>query len=102
MIKTEDLKPMPSPSVLNENLRHLWIACFFERRLTKPLIQSLDLKHTLHLIHSLLAQSKLDFKQSMPLLYGLTRLFHRQMQYLQQESKSVLEQLDTPFEEKAI
>ena len=83
----------------NSDLRTLYIACFFERRLPKPTIQSLNLSATLSLLHSLLSTGSLSFVHAAPLLLGLVKLYYKKMSYLLNETTQTLESLKSPFEE---
>ncbi|CDW81376.1 double-strand-break repair protein rad21 [Stylonychia lemnae] len=92
-----NVKPENAIPQNDDELKQLWIACYFERRLSKPLIQSMDLKHTLRLLMQLLQQGSVDFRAMVPLVLGLTKLLYRKMNYLLSESNSTLDNLKNPF-----
>ena len=73
------------------------MACYFERRLTKGAVQSIDLKHTLRLLSTLFKQGSIDYRTLINLLYGFSKILARQMNYLLSESTTTLESLKNPF-----
>jgi hypothetical protein len=75
----------------NQELKQLWLACYFERRLSKPLIQSIDLRALLNVIKRLLSSDSVDFRVITPLVLGLTKIFFRKYNFLLSESNTTLE-----------
>lgn len=78
-------------------MRQLWVACYFDRRLSKPVIQAMDLKHTLKMLVHLQQQGSIDYKTVIPLVHGLSKLLYRKFNYLLSESSTTLETLKNPF-----
>ena len=67
--------------------------------MSKPLVQSMDLKHTLRVIRGLVTQGTIDFRVVAPLVFGLAKILYRKMSYLLNETNSTLESLKNPFDE---
>lgn len=84
----------------NEELKQLWLACYFERRLSKPVIQQMDLNHTLSIINNMVEREIIDFRVVAPLVLGLSKIFFRKMNYLLSESNSTLDNLRNPFSDQ--
>ena len=59
----------------NQELKQLWTACYFDRKLTKPQIQVMDLLHSIQILQRMVKESAVDFRIVPPLVLGLTKLF---------------------------
>lgn len=82
---------------LTDELKPLWVACYFERRLSKIQIQAVDLKHTMRVLHELLSEGETDFRKVFPFVFGFIKILLRKFNFLISESNSTLESLKNPF-----
>ena len=82
---------------LRDELKPLWVACYFERRLSKVQVQAVDLKHTMRVLEELMAENAADFRRVYPFVFGLIKILLRKMTFLISESNSTLESLKNPF-----
>ena len=82
---------------LRDELKPLWVACFFERRLSKVQVQAVDLRHTMRVLEELMSENATDFRRVYPFVFGLIKILLRKMTFLISESNSTLESLKNPF-----
>ena len=59
----------------NDELRQLMMACYFEKKLSKPMVQAINLKHTLRVMQTLVEMQSIDFRAITPLIVGLSKVF---------------------------
>ena len=85
---------------LREELKPLWVACYFERRLSKYQIQAVDLKHTMRAVQELLTER--DFREVYPFVFGLVKILARKFNFLISESNTTLDSLKNPFAEDEV
>jgi hypothetical protein len=81
---------------LNDDLRPLWLACYYEKRLSKNMIQAVHLKHTIRVLKEL-GESGSDFRKVYPFVFGFIKILLRKFNFLISESNSTLESLKNPF-----
>ena len=86
---------------LQDDLKPLWVACYFDRRLTKNQVQALDLRHTMKLIRELISREEFgtDFRKVYPFVFGFIKILLRKANFLISESTSTLDSLKNPFAE---
>ena len=75
--------------------KQLWFACYFERRLTKQMIDNADLQAIIDDLFTYFTKkeagkSGVDFRRAVALLQGLHVLFSRKMASLVGDSKNML------------
>ncbi len=70
----------------NEDLRNLWIACFFDRKVTKAFVQQINLPQTIIKLKRFLRTYKIDLKLLSSLLTGLTKLYSKKLDVLMKDS----------------
>lgn len=89
---------------LQDDLKPLWMACYFDRRLTKTQVQALDLKHTMRVIRELVGKEEFgtDFRKVYPFVFGLIKILLRKFNFLISESNSTLDSLKNPFAEDEV
>jgi hypothetical protein len=85
----------------NDELKQLWLACYFERRLAKPMIQAMDLKHSIDVLTDMVKRDIVDFRVVAPLILGLSKIYQKKFNYLISESSTTLDSLRNPFQEQA-
>ncbi len=77
----------------------MWLACYFERRLAKPMIQAMDLQHSISVLTAMVQQEIVDFRVVAPLILGLSKIYQKKFNYLISESNTTLENLRNPFQD---
>ena len=82
---------------MKEELKPLWVECYFERRLSKIQIQAVDLRHTMRAVQELLMERGQDFRKVYPFVFGLIKILARKFNFLISESSTTLESLKNPF-----
>lgn len=83
---------------LSEDLKPLWLACYYEKRLSKNMVQAVHLRHTMRVLRELLkGESGSDFKKVYPFVFGFIKILVRKFNFLISESNSTLESLNNPF-----
>jgi hypothetical protein len=81
----------------NEDLKSLWTACYFDRKLSKPMIQAMDLRRTMFVIKQLLQKETIDFRTVAPMMLGLVKIFYKQLNYLMSEAQTTISRVRNPF-----
>ncbi len=95
--RTLEEQQLPQDINLRDELKPLWVACYFERRLSKIQIQAVDLKHTMRVLQELLSERATDFRRVFPFVFGMIKILLRKFNFLISESNSTLESLKNPF-----
>mmetsp|Transcript_11701 Transcript_11701/g.15886 ORF Transcript_11701/g.15886 Transcript_11701/m.15886 type:complete len:220 (+) Transcript_11701:17-676(+) len=78
----------------------LWFACYFERRLTRQVVEGTDLVSIVQDLTKYFASegTKINFRRALPLLQGLHVLFSRKMAFTMRDSERVLKSMSEPSE----
>jgi hypothetical protein len=89
---------------LQEELKPLWVACYFDRRLSKSQVQALDLRHTMLVIRELMSNEEFgsDFRKVYPFVFGFIKIMLRKFNILISESSCTLDSLKNPFADEEV
>ena len=80
-----------------QKFSQLWLACYFERKLTKQKVQDTDLAQIVESLIHFFEQEQIDFRRAVPLLQGLHNLFLKKMSFLLKDSESLLTEMKNPI-----
>ena len=96
-VKGDQAKKEEDKRKQGEDLTNLWNACYFEKRITRPLLMQINLLALIRKLQAKVEANRHDFRSLSPLIAGLAKLYQKKMQALLNDSSQTLESLKNPF-----
>ena len=80
-----------------DDFKKLMLACMWGKRLTKNEILMMNLIQNIEMLNQAVSSEEIPLKQALMILEGLQKVYTRKMLYLFDDSKYILNQLESPF-----
>jgi hypothetical protein len=94
-----DEPEIKSSDAIIKKFTSLWLACYFERKLTRQKVCELDLNQIIAdmVTYFCTDVDRVDFRRATPLLSGLHNLFVRRLSFLVRDTEGILKEMSDPI-----